>query len=114
MCLRCTLRNQSSKKCLPGKLPSAQLSPAALAGRAGMPLGPAAAPALPAVILPLLLGRTKVGPLLLLLLLVTGVAAASLLLPAALGADAAVPLPAVRAFLGGSVGVAFALEAADC
>jgi hypothetical protein len=83
-----------------------------------MPLGPAAAPALPAVILPLLLGRTNIGPLLLLLLLpplllAAGVAAASLLLlPAAF---AALPLLVVRtAFLGGSVGVAFALGAAEC
>jgi hypothetical protein len=82
-----------------------------------MPLGPVAAPALPAVILPLLLGRTSIGPLLLLLppplLLAAGGAAASLLLlPAAF---AALPLLVVRAaFLGGSVGVAFALGAACC
>jgi hypothetical protein len=78
-----------------------------------MPLGPAAAPALPAVIFPLLFGRTSIGPLL--LLLVAGPAAASPLLLAAFAADAVLPLLDARtAFLGGSVGVAFALEGADC
>jgi hypothetical protein len=96
-------------------------APAVLAGSAGIPLGPAAAPALPAVTLPLLLGRTSIGPLLLLpllppLLLAAGGAAASLLLlPAGFAVDAALPLLVTRtAFLGGSVGVAFALGAAGC
>jgi hypothetical protein len=75
---------------------------------------------LPAVTLPLLLGRTSIGPLLLLLLppllLAAGGAAASLLLlPAGFAADAALPLLVTRtAFLGGSVGVAFAFGAAGC
>jgi hypothetical protein len=122
-CVRFTCSPEDTPLCRNKKVEHGlPAEPAALAGSAGMPLGPDAAPALPAVILPLLLGRTSVGPLLLLLLLlllplllVAGTATASLLLlPAALSADAALPLPEVRAFLGGSVGVAFALDGTDC